>query len=243
VEIRETPNPNVRQFIPGGLVAPQGSLQAKRVMQDMDLPLFQDLLNLEDIQEIFLGYDFLTIQALPAADWTILSQQVLDVLKKHSFPIIASLEKLLEKKGETRDENPLEPESIPNQRDDIIHEIQCLFEERVQPAVAMDGGEILFKGFQDGIVYVEMRGACSGCPQSSATLKGGVERLLQYYIPEVLEIRILGQEDSLEDLSLSSKTDLSGGSLESLDQQSIVEKTDKRLVEQSFEPIINEEES
>jgi Fe-S cluster biogenesis protein NfuA len=243
VEIRETPNPNVRQFIPGGLVAPQGSLQAKRAMQDMDLPLFQDLLNLEDIQEIFLGYDFLTIQALPAADWNILSQQVLDVLKKHSFPIVASLEKLPEKKGETRDETPLEPESIPNQRDDIIHEIQCLFEERVQPAVAMDGGEILFKGFQDGIVYVEMRGACSGCPQSSATLKGGVERLLQYYIPEVLEIRILGQEDSLEDLSLSSKTDLSGGSLESLDQQSILEKTDKRLVEQSFEPIINEEES
>ena len=210
MEIRETPNPNVRQFLPGGLVAPSGSVQRRRsFFEEKEESVVWKLFQCEDIQEVFFGYDFFTIQGLPTSDWKKISSHVLEVLKDEPFPIVFSSsssdsedhsedqqdderganevgDALAQEAEKTR---PLETDPVDN----IIYEIQCLFEERVQPAVAMDGGEILFKSFKDGIVYVEMRGACSGCPQSSATLKGGIERLLQYYIPEVVEIRIEGE--------------------------------------------------
>lgn len=141
-------------------------------------PLAHRLLQIDGIQDVFLGSDFITLSKQQDQDWYVLKPLILGALMEsfvNGLPIY---------------KEPSEPvkNTVPFD-DPLIHQICDLLETRIRPAVAQDGGDITFEGFEDGIVYLRMKGACSGCPSSSATLKSGIENMLKYYVPEVLEVR------------------------------------------------------
>jgi len=140
-------------------------------------PLAQRLFGVEGVDSIFLGSDFITVTKQEAKDWQVLKPMILEALMNH----FSSGEAIVQD-----GENTAEQSGDDNE---IVTQIKELLETRVRPAVAQDGGDIIFHKFEDGVVYLTMMGACSGCPSSSATLKHGIENMLRYYVPEVLEVR------------------------------------------------------
>ncbi len=152
-------------------------------------PLAQALFDTGEVVNVFFGSDFISVTAAPGVDWTALKPQVLAILLDHfvsEAPLFApgtagAIAVPAEDAAmlvEERDEDA-----------DIVAQINELLETRVRPAVAGDGGDIQYRGFRDGVVYLQMQGACSGCPSSTATLKHGIEGLLKHYVPEVIEVR------------------------------------------------------
>jgi Fe-S cluster biogenesis protein NfuA len=148
-------------------------------------PLAEALFNHGDVTGVFFGGDFISVTAAPGVDWAGLKPDVLAVLLDH-FASGAPLFKPgsaaeIAVPAETIDDNPEDAE--------IVAQIRELIDTRVRPAVARDGGDIVYRGFQQGKVFLQMQGACSGCPSSTATLKQGIEQLLKHYVPEVTEVR------------------------------------------------------
>ncbi len=141
-------------------------------------PLAKRLLAIEDVDGVFLGSDFITITKKPEADWFYLKSLLLGTIMElfvNNFPVFL---------------NKVEINlTIKDSSDPIVKQIQELLDTRIRPAVAQDGGDIVFDSFNDGIVYLKMHGACAGCPSSTATLKSGIENMLKYYVPEVTEVR------------------------------------------------------
>lgn len=145
-------------------------------------PLARALFALGDVERVFFGADFVTVTRAPGADWVTLKPLVLATLADH-FAANAPL--LLE--------DAQEIETFDDPADaDIVAQIRDLIDTRVRPAVANDGGDIIYRGFDKGVVYLHMQGSCAGCPSSTATLKGGIENLLRHYVPEVTEVRAVG---------------------------------------------------
>ena len=137
---------------------------------------------------VFFGSDFITVTAAPGAGWTSLKPQVVSILLDHfvsEAPLFAG-GTAAGIAGPPEDEMVVEDDPA---NADIVAQINELLETRVRPAVAGDGGDIQYRGFKDGVVYLTMQGACSGCPSSTATLKHGIEGLLKHYVPEVVEVR------------------------------------------------------
>ncbi len=187
IETETTPNPATLKFLPGEQVMATGTREFTDEDQAQASPLAEALFSLGDVTGVFFGRDFVSVTAGPGVDWSQLKPQVVAMLLDH-FVSGAPLFAGPDAGGITV---PAEDEDVGDDPADadIVTQIKELIETRVRPAVANDGGDIIYKGFREGVVYLAMQGACSGCPSSSATLKQGIEGLLKHYVPEVTEVR------------------------------------------------------
>ncbi len=187
IETETTPNPATLKFLPGEAVMASGTREFTNEVEAAASPLAEALFTLGDVTGVFFGRDFISVTAAPGVDWSALKGQVVSLLLDHfvsSAPLFAGPDASgISVPGEDADygEDPADA--------DIVTQIKELIEERVRPAVANDGGDIVYRGFREGVVYLQMQGSCSGCPSSSATLKQGIEGLLKHYVPEVTEVR------------------------------------------------------
>jgi len=185
IETEPTPNPATQKFLPGRAVMEAGTRDFADAEEAAASPLAEALFSLGDVAGVFFGRDFISVTAGEGADWRALKPQVLGVLLDH-FASDAPLFRA----GSAADILIDEEDIADDPQDaDIVAQIKDLIETRVRPAVARDGGDIVYRGFQRGTVYLAMHGACSGCPSSAATLKQGIETLLKHYVPEVTEVR------------------------------------------------------
>ena len=183
IQTEETPNPLTLKFLPGREVLKNGSVDYRSEEEAANSPLASALFNVDGVVGVFFSDDFITISKRDEKDWQLMKPGILGVIMEHftaNRPII----------------NPSERDNLdatPQEEDDeIVSQIKELLYTRVRPAVAQDGGDIVFEGFNDGVVTVQMRGACAGCPSSTATLKMGIENMLRHYIPEVKEVIAAG---------------------------------------------------
>ena len=186
IETETTPNPSTLKFMPGRPVMDAGTRDFASPEEAEASPLAEALFTLGDVEGVFFGRDFISVTIGAGSDWRDAKPQVLGVLLDH-FSAGAPLFRDLPNNGieVTGDEElPSDPEDA-----DIVDQIKDLIETRVRPAVARDGGDIVYRGFRQGTVFLAMHGACSGCPSSTATLKQGIEQLLKHYVPEVTEVR------------------------------------------------------
>ncbi len=188
IETETTPNPAALKFLPGRQVMPAGTRDFASPDDAEASPLAEALFDTGEVTGVFFGGDFVSVTAAPGADWSQLKPQVVAVLLDHfvsGAPLFvggnASGLSVPSEVEPAVEEDPADA--------DIVAQIQELLETRIRPAVANDGGDIVYRGYRDGVVHLQMQGACSGCPSSTATLKHGIEGLLKYYIPEVTEVR------------------------------------------------------
>lgn len=181
IQTEETPNPESLKFIPGVNIAytPMNFLD---VTHASNSPLAQKLFELKSVKSIFLGYDFITVTKKEDERWELIKAEILVTIMDFLISGMEPVIKPSEKKGTKKLEKPIIEE------DKISQEIREIIETKVRPNVMQDGGDIVFHEFKDGIVKLELRGACSGCPSSTVTLKNGIENMLKYYVPEVISV-------------------------------------------------------
>ncbi len=186
IETETTPNPATLKFLPGRTVMDMGTRDFATPEEAAASPLAEELFTLGDVTGVFFGHSFVSVTAAPGVDWGQLKPDVLGVLLDH-FSANMPLFKPASAAGIAV---PAEAGAADDPADaDIIDQIKDLIETRVRPAVAQDGGDIIYHGFSKGSVFLKMQGACAGCPSSTATLKNGIESLLKHYVPEVTEVR------------------------------------------------------
>jgi Fe-S cluster biogenesis protein NfuA len=179
IETESTPNPATLKFLPGRDVMGAGTADFASPETAGRSPLALTLFALPGVARVFLGGDFITVTKTDAIDWQALKPQVLGAIMEHFIagrPVIEG--------GQEADP---EEDVAPEDRE-LVEQIKELLETRVRPAVAGDGGDIVFRGYRDGVVKLHMQGACSGCPSSRATLKHGIENMLRHYVPEVVAV-------------------------------------------------------
>lgn len=177
IQTEETPNPATLKFLPGRVLMAEGTADFKSQEEALKSPLAHKLFEIDGITGIFFGSDFITVSKKDTMEWTVLKPSILGAIMEHFL----THQPLFYGEG---------PEYTSQEEDDpIVAQIKEILDTRIRPAVAMDGGDIVFDRFEEGTVYVRMQGACSGCPSSSATLKSGIENMLRHYVPEVLEVR------------------------------------------------------
>jgi Fe-S cluster biogenesis protein NfuA len=188
IETETTPNPASLKFLPGRQVMQTGTREFASPEAAEASPLAQAIFDTGEVTNVFFGADFVSVTAAPGVSWNDLKPMVVSILLDHfvsEAPLFAG--------GDASGISvPQEAELLVEESaddGDIIAQINELLETRVRPAVAGDGGDIAYRGFKDGIVYLTLQGACSGCPSSTATLKHGIEGLLKHYVPEVVEVR------------------------------------------------------
>ncbi len=182
IQTEETPNPATIKFIPGKPVLKSGMLDYKKAEDAKNSPLAKSLFGIPGVDGIFLSTDFISVTRDKATDWAGIKPAIMGTIMEHymsDLPVVDGEEVPEQMANEVFDEKDA----------DLVKEIKKLIDTRVRPAVAQDGGDIIFRGFKDGIVMLEMRGACSGCPSSTATLKNGVEKMLKHYVPSVKEVQ------------------------------------------------------
>ena len=187
IETETTPNPATLKFLPGRVVMDSGTRDFADADEAEASPLAEALFTLGDVTGVFFGHDFISVTAGPGTNWTDLKPDILSILLDHfsaDMPLFKPAAAGFSVPA-AQDEYPLDDPADQ----EIVDQIKELIETRVRPAVANDGGDIVYRGFQRGIVYLQMQGACAGCPSSSATLKNGIEQLLKHYVPEVSEVR------------------------------------------------------
>jgi Fe-S cluster biogenesis protein NfuA len=176
IQTEFTPNPLTMKFSPGVPVMTHDTAFFTRADDAKNSPLAQALFDIEGITAVFLGSDFITATKDEASHWEALKPIVLTTIMDH---FVAGKPVILEGKST----------STANDDDsELVKQIRELIDTRVRPAVAQDGGDIIFRGFADGIVSLELHGACAGCPSSTATLKNGIENMLKHYVPEVIAV-------------------------------------------------------
>jgi Fe-S cluster biogenesis protein NfuA len=180
IQTEETPNPATLKFLPGRVVLAEGTREF-RVAEEAEVsPLASRIFAVEGVSGVFLGHDFVTVTK-DTAEWPHIKPAVLGAIMEH---YLSGAPVLVEGSAEDADDR-----NYDEADSETVAVIKELIETRVRPAVANDGGDITFHGFRDGVVYLHMRGACSGCPSSTATLKQGIENLLQHFVPDVVEVR------------------------------------------------------
>lgn len=186
IETEATPNPATLKFLPNRIVMEAGTRDFATPEEAEASPLAQALFDLGDVTGVFFGRDFVSVTAAPGVAWSDLKPDVLALLMEHftaQMPLF---------RGPSAGFSvPAEEEAFADDPADadIVAQIRDLIDTRVRPAVANDGGDIVYRGFDKGKVFLRMQGACAGCPSSTATLKNGIEQLLRYYVPEVTEVR------------------------------------------------------
>lgn len=183
IQTEATPNPATLKFLPGQTVSRNGVLDFPEETTATSSPLARRIFSVEGVEGVFLGQDFITVTK-GEAEWAHIKPAILGAIMEH----YASGEPVSEDQGEAQDGHA----HHDGPDGEIVSQIKELLDTRVRPAVAQDGGDITFHGFESGVVYLTMRGACAGCPSSTMTLKMGIENLLRHYIPEVTEVRPVG---------------------------------------------------
>jgi Fe-S cluster biogenesis protein NfuA len=182
IQTEDTPNPATLKFLPGRTVLATGTLEMRDKAEAVKSPLAERLFDVANVSGVFLGSDFITVTKSDG-EWPQLKPAILGVIMEHFMsgaPVVAE--------GESGDTNEA-GEFFEAGDADTVATIKELIETRVRPAVANDGGDITFRGYKDGIVYLAMKGSCSGCPSSTATLKHGIQNLLRHFVPDVTEVR------------------------------------------------------
>jgi Fe-S cluster biogenesis protein NfuA len=178
IQTEATPNPATVKFLPGQDVLKSGSAEFKSADAAAQSPLAKRLFSLQGVRGVFFGQDFVSVSKAEDTDWIMLKPMILAALMEHfstGQPVVS--ESFYAQKSDAGEDS------------EIVAQIKELIATRVRPMVMMDGGDIVFESFEDGIVYLQMHGACSGCPSSTATLKSGIENMLKHFIPEVQEVR------------------------------------------------------
>jgi len=179
IQTEQTPNPSTLKFLPGRVVMEKGTADFADADAAHASPLAKRLFAVEGVERVFFGADFVTVTKAQNKDWQVLKPSILGGIMEHytsGEPVIAA-------------EGTAAAEGAAEDDDEVVAQIKDLLETRVRPAVAQDGGDIIFQDFRDGVVYLYMQGSCSGCPSSTATLKMGIENLLKHYVPEVVEVQ------------------------------------------------------
>ena len=179
IQTEDTPNPETLKFIPGTIVLKTGTADFSNKEIASNSPLASRLFEIEGVSRVFLATDFISVTKDPQLDWNNLKPSILTGIMEHFSTGLPAINETENKKLE----------SNKNEDSETVKQIKDLLETRVRPAVAMDGGDITFCSFESGIVTLQMKGACAGCPSSTATLKMGIENMLRHYIPEVTEVR------------------------------------------------------
>ncbi|HEY8573467.1 NifU family protein [Phenylobacterium sp.] len=184
IQTEPTPNPEVLKFLPGRDVMGEGTRDFRSAEEAAASALAADLFDIEGVTRVFFGPDFVTVGKHPSSDWPHLKAPILAAIMDHftsGRPLFA---------GEDSAAGGHEEGAYEGETAQIVAEIKDLLDTRIRPAVAQDGGDILFSKFDadTGVVWLNMRGACSGCPSSTATLKAGVENMLKHYVPEVTRV-------------------------------------------------------
>lgn len=182
IETQDTPNPNTVKFIPGKPVMETGVAEFTSEDQAKTSRLATQIFALGNITRVFYGADFVSVTKTDDAEWDILKTRIMSAMMDHAMTGLPLFE-------EGHDPQAGSSQTINEDDDEIVKQIKELIENRVRPMVAQDGGDIVFDRFEEGIVYLQMRGACAGCPSSTMTLKSGIENMLRHYVPEVLEVR------------------------------------------------------
>ena len=185
IQTEPTPNPLTLKFLPGRVVMEKGTAFFQNKSDCSNSPLASRLFSIEGVAGVFFGSDFVTITQEENSDWQILKPMILGAIMDH----YNSGEQTIIDSEEDSEKDSTTLKESSNENSAIIKQIKELLDTRVRPAVAMDGGDIVFQGYEEGIVYLHMQGACSGCPSSTATLKMGIENMLKHYVPEVKEVR------------------------------------------------------
>ena len=184
IEIEKTPNPSTRKFLPGRTVMQSGGRDFPNADAAEASPLAEAMFATGMVEGVYFGRDFVSVSSAPTVEWEQLEPEVLSILLDH-FMLDAPLFKQGTAAGiEIAADAPIDFEEDPADAD-IIDQIKELLETRVRPAVAQDGGDIVYRGYKDGRLFLGMQGACAGCPSSMVTLKRGVESLIKHYVPEV----------------------------------------------------------
>jgi len=180
IQTEATPNPATLKFIPGKPVLPGSTRDYRGEDEAAESPLAQKLFTVKGVSGVFLGQDFITVSKA-AGEWQHLKPAILGLIMDHYLsgaPVVV-----------TGSEEVVSADDFDEADAEIVSTIKQLLETRVRPAVAQDGGDITFHGFKEGVVYLNMKGSCAGCPSSTATLKHGIENLLRHFVPEVTEVR------------------------------------------------------
>lgn len=184
ITIESTPNPNAIKFVTSRPVMGEGAPKFFKKETDYDndqSPVAYSLFRVHGVDDVFLGSNFITVGKDPSVEWPLLKQPILEIIEDYDNtgdPFLIDDEAKWSVENENIDLDA-------GDKSDVEKQIIQLLDQRVRPAVAQDGGDIIFHSFKDGVVYLEMFGACSGCPSSTATLKMGIENMLRHYIPEV----------------------------------------------------------
>lgn len=179
IQTEETPNPNAVKFLPGSEISPTGPIffnSNEEALQKSSLAA--KIFQIGNIEAVFYGTDFITVTKSEETHWSLLKPEILMVIMDHlvaGMPIFDEQQNLFK-------------EIDTDGMSDVEKQIVEIIETRVRPSVAMDGGDIIYQGFENGVVYLQLRGACSGCPSSSITLKNGIESMLKHFVPEVQSV-------------------------------------------------------
>jgi Fe-S cluster biogenesis protein NfuA len=182
IQTEATPNPATLKFLPGRIVLETGTLDLRSRDEATQSPLAERLFAVDGVSGVFFGSDFIAVTKNDAAEWPHLKPMILGGIMEH---FMSGAPLLNGASAETEDAD----EFFDAADAETVATIKELIETRVRPAVANDGGDITFKGFKDGVVYLNMKGACSGCPSSTATLRHGIQNLLRHFLPDVTEVR------------------------------------------------------
>lgn len=185
IQTEDTPNPASLKFLPGKPVKPDSPAEFGNEDEAEISPLASALFAVDGVRRVFFGSDFLTVTKAPEKEWSLMKPALLGAIMEH----------FLSGRPTIRAEAVARTAEVAPEDEELVEQIKELLDSRIRPAVAQDGGDIVFDGFSDGIVYLSMRGACAGCPSSTATLKSGIENLLRHYVPEVTEVREAGGPD------------------------------------------------
>jgi Fe-S cluster biogenesis protein NfuA len=177
IQTEQTPNPATLKFLPGRMVMVGGTANFPDPESAERSPLAKRLFTLDGVTQVFLGSDFISVSKSDMIEWFQLKPAVLGAIMEH---FIAGDPILLDAAA---------PAPSGEEDDEVVVQIKELLDTRVRPAVAQDGGDIIFHRFEDGVVYLHMQGSCSGCPSSTATLKAGIENMLRHYVPEVVAVQ------------------------------------------------------
>jgi Fe-S cluster biogenesis protein NfuA len=185
IQTESTPNPATLKFLPGRAVLAHGTLDMRDKAQAAQSPLAEQLFEIAGVSGVFFGSDFIAVTKA-AGEWQQLKPAILGAIMEHfvsGVPVVRSEDAVAAADSD---------EFFAPEDSETVTMIKELIESRVRPAVANDGGDITFRGFKDGVVFLDMKGACSGCPSSTATLRHGIQNLLRHYIPDVVEVRPMG---------------------------------------------------
>ena len=179
IQTEQTPNPATLKFLPGrSVMGDAGTASFAGADEAQRSPLAERLFEVEGVTGVFFGSDFISVSKAEGQEWYLLKPAVLGVIMEH---FVAGKELLREAQADGN--------AVAETDSEVVSTIKELLDTRVRPAVAQDGGDIIFRGFEDGVVLLHMQGACAGCPSSTATLKMGIENMLRHYVPEVTEVR------------------------------------------------------